>query len=545
MHNFKRLALASFLLSFSSMTFAKVFYLQKTQALSDQAVPISLTYGKKKIEVRFNLQKIEGIETQSEEGQTLFRLNHQYLGPNYQYNSPQVLGKSYLLKGHPSDFTVKVQMGDEARLIGVIPPLVPKYPCRCEEKQAIRWQRPGKKDRVTSYRLEFLGDFRGIPLTKLTLFPMHTENGRNLLVYPRAVYQVLGRKTVSLFNWQQSWSSTRAGKDMLLIGRQDLLKAMAPWKKRRQAEGLTIREISFKSDTMELAQLQAEVHKAYQTKAFHYAYLIGDENHLIPFYRKTTYDEQTPTDLPLFLMGGANDAVPDVLSGRLPANTPGEVAIVLNKILSYDNSMKKGAPWRRLNAVGIASDEGYNPTDVEYMEKMMSPLQDSFSTRVKYFFQKNVNSDPELINREINDGTYWLNYIGHGSGDSWSSVNQRPYYSEDVKNLNQKGTYPIIIDVACQNGRFNREGRLGETFILNQFQGAVAYLGGSVDISWHPPAVMAVGINQGMAARKYETLGEVIFAGQMHLMKEFNSRAEALENFIWYHLLGDPSLVIP
>ena len=55
-------------------------------------------------------------------------------------------------------------------------------------------------------------------------------------------------------------------------------------------------------------------------------------------------------------------------------------------------------------------------------------------------------------------------------------------------------TNPIVIDVACQNGKFNGRGYIGETMISGHQKydyknGAAAYIGGSVDISWDPPAI--------------------------------------------------------
>ena len=75
--------------------------------------------------------------------------------------------------------------------------------------------------------------------------------------------------------------------------------------------------------------------------------------------------------------------------------------------------------------------------------------------------------------------------------------------------------------------------------------GAVAYFGGSVDVSWHPPAIMAVGINKELATGNFKRIGDVLFAGQMYLMKNYSDSRSARENFIWYHLLGDITLLLP
>ena len=75
--------------------------------------------------------------------------------------------------------------------------------------------------------------------------------------------------------------------------------------------------------------------------------------------------------------------------------------------------------------------------------------------------------------------------------------------------------------------------------------GARAYYGGNVDISWHPPAVMAVGIGKARAQADYKYLGQVLLAGQLYLLETYEDLPAAIENLTWYHLQGDPSLLMP
>jgi len=72
--------------------------------------------------------------------------------------------------------------------------------------------------------------------------------------------------------------------------------------------------------------------------------------------------------------------------------------------------------------------------------------------------------------------------------------------------------------------------------------GAVAYYGGSVDISWDPPAIMAIGINKAVSENNQRRLADVIFEGQSYLLENMDDIDSALENLVWYHLQGDPLL---
>ncbi len=107
----------------------------------------------------------------------------------------------------------------------------------------------------------------------------------------------------------------------------------------------------------------------------------------------------------------------------------------------------------------------------------------------------------------------------------------------------------MIIDVACMNGVI-QEGYLGSTFMKtatngeqNPF-GVAAYYGGTVNISWHPPAVMATGIASEHLSKKFKHLGEALLAGQLYLAGKWNNQADVIDNFEWYHLQGDPGMNI-
>ena len=80
--------------------------------------------------------------------------------------------------------------------------------------------------------------------------------------------------------------------------------------------------------------------------------------------------------------------------------------------------------------------------------------------------------------------------------------------------------------------------------------GARAYYGGSVDISWDPPAIMSQGISQFVSKtwtegrQKTTTLSEAMWAGQLHLMETYSDLKASTENRIWYHLQGDPTMML-
>lgn len=174
---------------------------------------------------------------------------------------------------------------------------------------------------------------------------------------------------------------------------------------------------------------------------------------------------------------------------------------------------------------------------------MLKPFESKFGMKSDIYLEKNYSKKASDLAASLNEGAGWLNYIGHGSGYDWPSTNGS-FSTDHIEKLTNYDVKPIVIDVACLNGRF-AEGHFGERLmneVNNDPVGAVAYYGGSVSISWRPPAVMAIGINEMVAQKNIETLGAALMAGQIYLAANYTNKLRVYENYRWYHLFGDPSM---
>lgn len=140
----------------------------------------------------------------------------------------------------------------------------------------------------------------------------------------------------------------------------------------------------------------------------------------------------------------------------------------------------------------------------------------------------------------------WVTYIGHGSGTDWPSFGTT-YNIPAIRELRNAGAVkPVWIDVACLNGGLE-PGAAGASLVSavdpsGAGTGVSAYVGGTVLISWHPPAIFARGVAFQLASMPNPTLGDAIQAGQRYLTENFSDQLEIASNQRWYHLQGDPSL---
>jgi hypothetical protein len=459
--------------------------------------------------------------------------------------APALPFKSFIVQGHKEDLKFKMRRSGEHTFSDLTVAPAPLKPCRCvaDKQQGNSFSLNDKDYKQTAknlYEVVELGDFRGVALSKVILRPA-VQSSKGLVVYEEIELVVESSKGLTP-------PPIRGQNDkFLMITPKKLLTSARSFRDYKESQGFEVDLVEFESVAKDSKELKEFIHARYNKDSFQYALLFGHENILPTIMVETSSNLQTPSDFPYFAMGGDGDVLPDVFYGRITADNNKEVLGQLEKIREYnDRSWSSQSGVYR--SLGIASNEGWQPTDVEYMRSMLSPIERELAIAPDYFFQDDPKSKPDLINRSLNQGVRWMNYIGHGSGDSWSSVYGREYLSAHVKKLKSDVVKPIIIDVACQNGRFNNAGKLGETFMnarnRGRAVGAVAYYGGSVDISWDPPAVMAMRIGEELSKQKVESLYALILRGQFLLLQEYGDPEAAKENLLWYHLLGDPSLSV-
>ena len=467
---------------------------------------------------------------------------------------PQLPYMAIFLKGRPADFEIQILRGKASFVKDVLPRPNLKLPCRCLKKgddvKPLDWD-IYRSSRKKLYDVEYLGDFKGLPISRLKLYPtLYEARTRVLKVFPNINFNIF-HKTQNLeasHKIDRLLDLAKVNNKFVVVGPERFFEALRPWRDWKEKQGFEIDFFAIEEIGTKSRDVKKFLHRLYKKEKFTWSLLIGHEEIMPTEYVKTNSHDKTPSDLKYFTMGGKSDSIPDVYYGRFVVDSVQDLESQIRKIIKFESkSFEDLSGFRR--QIGIASDEGYDPTDVEYLEQMQSPLKASFNLNIFKFLQENANSTPENINKILTKGAVWLNYIGHGEGSTWPSLNMRSYHSNDIKNIDSEGRVkPVIIDVACQNGRFSYENRLGERF-LNELRGdtlvgAVAYYGGSVDISWHPPAKMAVAINTILAKGEVNQLGKVLFEGQMELFKKHSDKNEVIDNLKWYHLLGDPSLLI-
>lgn len=452
--------------------------------------------------------------------------------------APELPVKSWLLQGTPSDIAIRLNVRSEKVLQGLRPYPVQPQDCRCDVKKAEFQLNPQNYEKQRApYTLTYLGAFRGTPVTRLDL---------NLGQYDSSHNQVILRTEVDI-QWSSHEFSFKAGdyKDYLLIVPSQFMDGIGDFVQWKQSQGYNVYVEELLSPSNDLNALSALIKKYYQENGVDFVMLFGDDSTIPMFKVETSGSYSTPTDLKHFTMDGAGDMIPDMFYSRISAATADQVRAQLAKSIEFEQkSFKSNEGLRKI--IGIASNEGSSPSDADYVRAIEAKFQSTLGVESTFLYQDDVqNSNPTTLNSKLNQGAFWLTYLGHGSGTSWPSMN-RSYSVSNIKSMDNKPSVkPVILDVACMNGRLT-QGYLGSSFMKAEGDafGAVAYYGGTVNISWHPPAVMARGIAYEYMDKNFKHLGEALLAGQLYLAANWNDKRAVTDNMEWYHLQGDPGLDI-
>jgi len=159
------------------------------------------------------------------------------------------------------------------------------------------------------------------------------------------------------------------------------------------------------------------------------------------------------------------DLVPDVNLGRLACMFKSEVKTMVDKIIFYENGgvdpswfnkiiLLGGDTFDKSWAGGTDYDEGEeaNKKAMEYMEGF-EPVK---------LWASIGNLEKEKIISEINKGSGFLYFVGHGSPKSWSTHVNGDYNNwtgnfnvKDMPELLNEGKYPILMVGGCHNSEID------------------------------------------------------------------------------------------
>jgi len=416
--------------------------------------------------------------------------------------------------------------------------------------------------------IEEVGYLQGMRLVRVALNPLQQDfNGRSLnvttdiqvkvkfnligkaepLTLPPSFYGIVRNVAANGRDLGEHLVMGRGPERMLIVVGDAFKDAIAPFVAWKRAKGLKVDVVTFteaggsKEKVKEYGQTYYD---ASADKPTYYMY-IGNKTSM-PAFAESTSSGQAPSDYRFALLSGT-DAIPDVLYGRFLADNADDLARQINRAVAYEATPEKGAGWYSTGST-IASPDGSGPSDKEYADQVREAMKAGTYTEMDAFEASAQTAKPDQILEKINGGRTWISYFGHGSGTAWASTNG--YFSNThVAQTTNADRLPVIIDVACLNSSWVSLAKpFGKAWVTQTYNGkeagAVAFYGGSVSISWHPPAVMSVGVSKYHFEKPVHSLGGSVAAGQLYLVEKMGTGSDVTDNLKWYNLFGDPAMLI-
>jgi len=273
----------------------------------------------------------------------------------------------------------------------------------------------------------------------------------------------------------------------------------------------------------------------------------NDKNWIPPFeYDGDSHNAARATDDWYTYISG-NDNYMDLSVGRFPVQTTQEAQAVVDKIIQYESNPVFDW-WRNLFTM-VGDDEKGGPgseneeTHINATEKIAeNVIPDKYELRKIY-----LTEYPEVLSRkpdaaadlieQINMGTVWVNYIGHGNRKVLA--HERIFERDrDINKLENKEKHSFFYAATCHFGRYDKpDDQSGAELLLTSTEGigAIGAIAASRDCASTPnEALNELVLKELTGADNSIRIGEALV-----IAKNTNNYINNDEKYI---LFADPSM---
>lgn len=289
-----------------------------------------------------------------------------------------------------------------------------------------------------------------------------------------------------------------------------------------------------------------------------YVLFVGD-NEQIPAFRGQTGSHIT--DL-YYVAVTAGDILPDILTGRFSAQNVDQLKPQIEKTMEYEKAQFADPSFLDDVVLVAGWDSGWARSHgwphINYAKTNYFNKNYGYETVNSYLSAGSQQNVPEIV-ANVAKGASYVNYTAHGSSTSWADPR---FTISDIKNLGNKGKYPLVIGNCCVTSQFNTSECFAEAWLRAKDCGAIGYVGGSNSTYWDedfwwgvgmhaivkpnyegvPPAKEATGPGafEAMFEGPGVTNAGFMMAGNLAVEESTSTRKQ----YYWevYHLMGDPAL---
>jgi len=264
---------------------------------------------------------------------------------------------------------------------------------------------------------------------------------------------------------------------------------------------------------------------------------------IIPTKMSWTYHIGATVDDNWFACIVGDDELPDLTIGRIPVWEKEQIAPVLEKTIHYNTEPNFNDVWRN-HCMLIAGGSGTFEEQNERLKKEYIP--DEF--RVSRIYAQRPHDDPYWggttdLKDYIDDGTAFIQFMGHGGGQIWSDLNLLNL--ADISTL-FNDNYPIISSLTCYTSNFEYPGCscLGEAFIIEPEKGAIGFFGGAGKGFLTQDEVLAKYIFNNIFNREMRNFAELSNLSKIEYCIKYTFDDVAKTFIRSFNYMGDPAINI-
>lgn len=238
-----------------------------------------------------------------------------------------------------------------------------------------------------------------------------------------------------------------------------------------------------------------------------------------------------------------DDGNPDIIVGRIPVGNLEQAQAVIDKLVSYRTGYRK-QDWQR-RALFVADRTDPVAGDfISFTDKIIEAYLPPDLTVQRIFLgapYKDGTAMVAAITRAINQGVWMIQYMGHGSPNTWTK--EQSWSLKAIKNLHNAGRYPMVFTFNCLDGYFAYPGypSITETMLRQSQAGSIAAISptglGTTNAQHEFRKLLMDELFQNHAS----TIGEAMFKAKQQYYKYYG-RHYLIETDT---LFGDPTLPIP
>ncbi len=333
--------------------------------------------------------------------------------------------------------------------------------------------------------------------------------------------------------------SVREQGDLLIISHPNFTAGLTPFIDWKMQMGFSTKLVTLPQTGKTAGAIKAYIKSAYANNPkLAYVLLVGDAEY-VPFYPGTAGNAYKNEADPLYGVFNSS-GYPDLIIARFSVKNTTDLANMINRSIAYEKTPTDG-DWYQ-HAVGIASAEG-EPTDGARADYERNALLAGPYKEVDQLYDPNV--DASDVASAINNGASLVNYIGHGSETAWMTGYFTTY---GVNTLSNAGKLPMVISVACVNGRFSYTG--GDSFAERWMKagtpsnpvGAIAIMASSTNQAWVPPTIGQLAISKLVANGTVTHIGALMMDGSLAVLED--GSLDAAQTFQTWHIFGDPTVTM-